>query len=171
MKYKKIRKKIKAVKTSLSEELLSRYYASPLTLAQTMQQIRGFTPRPRELSSRQLYKAVERIRKQGWIEKKIIEDQTFYSLTKQGRFKYLIYQLKTSCKPMSDRATILIFDIPEEKRIYRDFLRRLLIQMKFTQIQKSVLIAPYILPQEFYELLEETKLLQFVKIIEGKIRY
>ena len=68
-------------------------------------------------------------------------------------------------------ATILIFDIPEEKRAFRDFLRRLLKDMKFTQIQKSVLIAPYILPQEFYDLLEEMKLLQFVKVIEGKIRF
>jgi CRISPR-associated endonuclease Cas2 len=83
----------------------------------------------------------------------------------------MIFRLKRAKRQRGEQATILMFDIPEEKRTYRNFLRRLLKQIDFTMIQKSVFIASYILPKEFYDLLRELDLLRFVKVIEGSIRY
>lgn len=166
----KFKKQIKKTVTAITEELLGMYYASPLTFRQTRLQFYGLHASPKEISPKKLYDNIDRIRKQGWIEKKIIEDKIFYSLTAKGRIKQLVFKLKISQKHRAKQATIIIFDIPEEKRTYRDFLRRLIKQMKFTMIQKSVFIAPYILPQEFYDLLKELNLAKFVKVIEGKLR-
>lgn len=166
----KIKKAISNAKRSLTEEILGWYYASPLTFAETRRQMYGFLVHPKEISRKQLYNTVDRMSKRGWLEKKKIEDEIFYNLTREGRIQYLIYRSKTIQKQRGEQATIIIFDIPEEKRKYRDFLRSLLKQMKFTMIQKSVFIAPYVLPKDFYDLLKEMKLLSFVKIIEGRLR-
>ena len=114
---------------------------------------------------------MDRLRKQGWLAKKVKEDQVFYILTAKGRVKQLSYKLRVARMRRGEHSTIIIFDIPEEKRKYRNFFRRLLREMKFTMIQKSVLIAPYVLPEEFYDLLKELNLLQYVKVIEGDLRF
>ena len=168
----KTRKKKKKQKIKLTEKLLEMFRGgSPLTFSETMKQIYGLPIYKRELTHKQLYDTVEKVRKQGWLEKKVIEDQIFYSLTAKGRIKHLVYKLKTATKRRGERATIIIFDIPEEKRTYRNFLRRVLKQMKFNMIQKSVFIAPYTLPKEFYELLKEMDLLKFINVIEGTVRF
>lgn len=166
-----IKKIINHAVESITEDILGRFYASPLSFSQLRRQMYGFIPHMKQLSDKQLYNTIDRVRKQGWLEKKVVEDKIFYSITAKGRVKQLVFKLRTSQKQKGEQSTILIFDIPEEKRSSRNFLRRLLKQMKFTSIQKSVLVAPYILPQEFYDLLKELKLLDFVKVIEGRIRY
>lgn len=171
MKKDRLKKQIKKVVDNLTEEILATFYTSPLTLSETYRQMWGFTPNVKELSKKQLYDTVERVRRQGWLEKKVIEDQVFYSLTAKGRVKQLVFKLRTAKKQRGEQSTILIFDIPEEKRTFRNFLRRLLQQMKFTMIQKSVFITPHVLPQEFYDLLKEMDLLRFVKVIEGRLRF
>jgi DNA-binding PadR family transcriptional regulator len=171
MKKDKIKKQIRRVVEGLTEEVLVIFYTSPLTMAESYRRLQGFAPNVKELSKKQLYDTVERVRRQGWIEKKVVEDQIFYSLTAKGRVKQLVFKLRIARKQRGEQSTFLIFDIPEEKRTYRTFLRRLLKQMKFTAIQKSVLVTPFILPQEFYDLLKEMDLLRFVKVIEGRIRY
>jgi len=170
MKVKKFKKVIKKSIKGLTEELLGMYYASPLTFHQSRLQLYGIMAHPKEISPKLFYNAVERIRKQGWLEKKLIEDKIFYRITQEGKIKFLRYQLKKAPKKRGEQATIIIFDIPEEKRTYRNFLRSLLKSMEFTMIQKSVFITPNILPKEFYDLLKEMDLFRFVKIIEGRIR-
>lgn len=162
----------KKKKINLTEKLLEIFRSgSPLTFSETMRQMYGLPIYKRELTRKQLYDTVEKVRKQGWLKKKVVEDRVFYSLTAKGKVKQLVYKLKTETKRRGERSTIIIFDIPEEKRTYRNFLRRLLKQMKFTMIQKSVFIAPYILHKEFYELLKELDLIKFIKVIEGIIRF
>ncbi|MDP2641845.1 MAG: hypothetical protein Q8P21_00935 [bacterium] len=60
---------------------------------------------------------------------------------------------------------IIIFDIPEKKRRYRDWLRSELINFDFEQIQKSVWFGPP-LPKEFVEYLGESGLLRFVRFFK-----
>jgi len=156
---------------NITEDILSRFYASPMSFSELRRQMYGFQVGPKQIQTQRIYDSMRRLQQQGWIEKKTREDEIYYSLTAKGRVKQLVFKLRTSQKQKGEQSTILIFDIPEEKRSYRNFLRRLLKQMKFTTIQKSVLVAPYILPDEFYDLLKEMKLLGFVKVIEGHIRY
>lgn len=159
-------------KVSITERVLEFFRSgSPLTFSETKRQMYGLSVNKKELSSKQLYDTVEKICKQGWLKKKASQDKIFFELTSKGRIKQMVFKLRTAKRQRGKQSTIIMFDIPEEKRIYRNFLRRILKQMKFVMIQKSVFIAPYILPKEFYDLLEEMDLARFVKVIEGSVRW
>lgn len=123
------------------------------------------------MPKRQLYDTVKRIKQQGWLEEKQIQDQIYYRLTQEGKVKRMVIDLRRYPRQRGHNATIIIFDIPEAKRTFRNFIRRLLKNMDFTMLQKSVFIAPNILPKEFYDLLKEMDLLQHVMVIEGRIRF
>lgn len=121
--------------------------------------------------NKQVARAVSKLKQRGWIENKKIQDKTYYSLTNEGRIRHLIYSSKTFSRIRGKQATIVIFDIPEEKRTFRNFIRGLLKQMDFTMLQKSVFITPYILPEEFFEILRVMKLLEHFLFIEGRINF
>ena len=129
----------------------------------------GFIVSPKEQG--QLHKTINRVYKQGWIEKKKVHDQEYYRLTRLGRIRYARYKLQTFSRKRGEMATIVMFDIPEEKRTYRNFARQLLKQMDFTMLQQSVFITPYILPKEFYNLLKDMKILQHFLFVEGRINF
>ena len=57
---------------------------------------------------------------------------------------------------------IIIFDIPEKIKNYRDWLRSELVGFEFEQVQKSVWLGPK-LPKEFIEYLDEIDLLKYVR--------
>lgn len=95
-----------------------------------------------------------------------------YQLTLEGHHKLLIEKInKTRIQPKDQSATIIMFDIPEEKSKYRMFLRRLLLKNGFINLQKSVLISRYELPKEFFDLLNELKIRQYVTLIKGQVQY
>ena len=123
----------------------------------------------KQLNNKKISRAVSKLKEHGWISKKKEEDQVYYELTKQGRIQHSIFRIKTFTRTMGKTGTIVLFDIPEEKRTFRNFIRRLLGQMDFTMLQRSIFITPHIVPEEFYSLLREMKILQYFIFIEGKM--
>jgi len=67
------------------------------------------------------------------------------------------------------KSVIIIFDIPEKKRRYRDWLRLELIGFGFDQIQKSVWFG-YPLPKEFVEYLDECGLSTYIRFFKATER-
>ena len=63
------------------------------------------------------------------------------------------------------KELIIVFDIPEKKRWYRDWLRSELIAFGFEPIQKSVWLGPA-LPEEFIEYLDQVKLLKNIRFFK-----
>ncbi len=63
------------------------------------------------------------------------------------------------------KTTIIIFDIPEKKRNYRDWLRYELQSLGFELIQKSVWFGPPV-PKEFILYLGEIKLLPYIRFFQ-----
>lgn len=61
---------------------------------------------------------------------------------------------------------LVIFDIPEEIKRKRDWLRESLISLNFKMIQKSVWLGPAPLPKDFVGVLSELNLLKFIKFLE-----
>lgn len=61
---------------------------------------------------------------------------------------------------------IIIFDIPEKKRHYRDWLRTEIVSFGFEQIQKSVWFGPP-LPTEFLQYLDEVNLLEYIRFFKA----
>lgn len=88
-----------------------------------------------------------RLRQQGLIDIKIANRQIYISLTPEGRKKAGIFQidkLKISRPKTWDKKwRLLMFDIPQEKKISREALRGKLKELGFHQLQKSVWIYPF----------------------------
>lgn len=98
-------------------------------------------------------------------------EQIKYELTDLGKARALVwtYKKKTKTARTDGLATIVIFDIPEEKRKARNFLRRFLKENNFTQLQKSVFIGRFKLLAEFKQILHELDVEFNVSVLEGRV--
>jgi len=76
------------------------------------------------------------------------------SLPDNGRYK----------TESDDELKIIIFDIPEEERQKRDWLRSVLKNLKFSMLQKSVWVGKGKLPKEFINDLLKYKIISYVDI-------
>lgn len=60
---------------------------------------------------------------------------------------------------------ILLFDIPENKRKYRDYLRKILKRVGFKELQRSIWIYPYPVPQFLKELVFHHDICKHARLI------
>jgi len=111
---------------------------------------------------------LSRLKKKGLLSNK----NNTWHITRMGKEMLLkknssITYFKSK-KPKSKKikTTIIIFDIPEKKRKYRDWLRHELIEFGFDFVQQSVWFGPS-LPKEFILFLKKEKLLQYVKFFKA----
>jgi len=109
-----------------------------------------------------------RLRKQGMIEIQTVNHQIYISLTPEGKKRAGIFQIDklriTRPKRWDKKWRLLIFDIPQEKKISREALRGKLKELEFHQLQKSVWIHPF-------ECRAEVELLQdFFGLSQNEIR-
>jgi DNA-binding transcriptional regulator PaaX len=108
-----------------------------------------------------------RLRKQGLV----IKGKDKWQITPEGKelLKSKGNQIKrffpTKGKLKGEKKLIVIFDIPEKKRKYRDWLRSELIGFGFELVQKSAWFGPA-LPKEFIEYLEEVHILQYIRFFK-----
>ena len=106
-----------------------------------------------------------RLRKQGLISKEPKEG--VYFLTEKGKeaateikSRYLI-----SRQPWDGKLRIVVFDIPEKIKMWREAVRQELLMLHFCQLQKSVYIGKYPFPQDFYQELERHDVLKHVFLL------
>jgi CRISPR-associated endonuclease Cas2 len=88
-------------------------------------------------------------------------------LLKESKSAVLRFTKNIQSRINLPKTTIVIFDIPEKKRLYRDWLRNELIGFGYELIQKSVWYGPA-LPKEFVSYLGEQKLLEYVRFFKVK---
>lgn len=96
---------------------------------------------------RKQYRLKERLRileKRGWIDISESSNQIKLELVEKGKKKAMFYNLDfmkiKKPKIWDGLWRMVIFDIPEEKRLARDILRR---RLKQLNLQKSAFIHPY----------------------------
>lgn len=110
---------------------------------------------------------LSRLKKQGLL----INKSGIWNITDEGKNllkekKSSIIKFKKKKPPQGIKKTmIVIFDIPEKKRIYRDWLRNELFCFGYELVQKSVWFGPA-LPKEFVEYLEKEKIIQYIKFFK-----
>lgn len=107
---------------------------------------------------------VNRLRNDGHIEKK----NSLWTLTDTGRKK--LHKGKIGLKkfnsPFNDKSIknlLVLFDVPEEKKMEREWLRSHLKKFNYEMIQKSVWLGPSPLPKEFIDYLKCIKLDKTIK--------
>lgn len=157
---------------SLSKEILritARYH--PIGYKQLFEYLYGETVYGKKINQRSVRVIVGRLEKRGFLE----TSKSQWSATPSG--KRFLSQSSLAIKKFFDknkvldnrekpRNLIIIFDIPEKKKRYRDWLRMELVGFGFTLIQKSVWLGPG-LPQEFIEYLNEAGILKFVRFFRA----
>jgi DNA-binding transcriptional regulator PaaX len=113
-----------------------------------------------------IFQTIAKLKKEGLIDGKRSQK---LNLTQKGSFKIKQMEKIRDAKPnyevvQSNEVKIITFDIPESKRLQRDWLREALKNLKFNFLQKSVWFGTTILPEEFMENLREREIFDHVEI-------
>ena len=87
------------------------------------------------------------LKKQGLIEIKKQGSQIYINLTEEGKKKASFLQINdlriNQPKRWDRKWRLVIFDIAQLKKVYREAFRGKLKELRFSQLQKSVWIHPY----------------------------
>ena len=128
---------------------------------------------------KKFYNLMHRLRKDCLITKK----KSSWAITKKGKQKLdglkerkeVFIPKKKYLIKEGRELNIIIFDIPEEQRRKRDWLRETLIQLGFSKLQQSVWISKNKLPEELLKDLRTFRMLEYVEIFSitktGTIRH
>lgn len=122
----------------------------------------------KNLEERQrISKLLCKLKNEGLIIKETKNGGIFWKITKEGRDWLLKLRPKKKSYSkinQSNEIKIVVFDIPEKKRGYRDWLREVLKNLKFKMLQKSVWVGKTVLPEEFFNDLQRFGLLSYIEI-------
>ncbi|MDP3956708.1 MAG: hypothetical protein Q8P97_01805 [bacterium] len=109
--------------------------------------------------------------KDGWIitpkGKELIKNKIdkFSSISPfMGRLFHIPYQVNFYNKK---KSMIIAFDIPETHKKVRNWLRIELVNLGFSQLQKSVWFGASPLPQEFIERISDLHILPYIKFFRA----
>lgn len=106
--------------------------------------------------------------------KGLVKDNNhLWQLTTEGLRKMASYQMiKKQNQPViknkNQRQMIIAFDIPEEEKKSRYWLRSELVSLGFKMLQKSVWLGPAPLPKELLSHLKDIGVLSYLKFFEVK---
>lgn len=122
------------------------------------------------------YNMLYRLRQDGLVEKNIKNGQSSFRLTRKGKQRLAVLRKNSAvalpdynyCKNSAKdgKFTIIVFDIPENERRKRTWLRSALKNLGFELIQKSVWIGRVKMSEEFLDDLKNLNLVEYVEIFE-----
>lgn len=106
------------------------------------------------------------LKKKGLIRIKNLEAKKAIILTKEGMEKVLKISLKmvNKKKRKDGKWIMLLFDIPEKKRSFRDLLRKDLHLLGYKMLQRSVWVCPYDVLKETEAILRQYSLDSYIKL-------
>lgn len=127
------------------------FFAGIVAIATTspyfVQNVINAYQKSRRYPKQKVSNAFYRLKKQGMIEIQTINRQIYISLTPEGRKKAGILQIDTlkitRPKRWDRKWRLLMFDIPQARKISREALRGKLKELGFHQLQKSVWVYPF----------------------------
>ncbi|OIO49829.1 hypothetical protein COZ78_02105 [bacterium (Candidatus Gribaldobacteria) CG_4_8_14_3_um_filter_42_11] len=120
----------------------------------------------KEINNSSIRSSLYRLRKQGLLVKDV--NKKIYCLTDEGKkmaLKIKSRYIATPERPWDGKLRLFFFDIPESKKGWRGAIRRELAIAQFYQLQKSVYIGKYPLPEDFYCELENNNISRFVFLL------
>lgn len=107
------------------------------------------------------------MKKKKFVTQVQYKGKTLYRLTEEGKIeaqKQLI-KLRISNKKSDGKWRVVVFDIPESKRILRDHFRRLLKDLGFKMLQASVWAIPYDVFDELEMMIPDIKKHAWIKLL------
>lgn len=139
--------------------------------------IKGFK-KLKKYPNKKIYDSFYNLKRKGLIEFYEKNNQIYISLTKKGKQKAGWMQINdlriNKPKKWDGLWRVLLFDIPQSRKMHREAFRGKLIQLGFKLYQKSVWVIPYKCDDEigvlksFFALSDKDIRLLIVKNIEGE---
>ncbi|MFH0969269.1 MAG: hypothetical protein V1804_02065 [Patescibacteria group bacterium] len=126
----------------------------------------------RRIDQRNFNRSIRRLSKEKLVEEVMLADGSFrLVLTKKGKRQAKILNLLGSSiyfkkpKRWDGKWRIVIFDIPEKDRLFRDILREHLYSLQFFKLQQSVFVSPYPFEKPILELVFLYSAEPYVRVI------
>ena len=122
----------------------------------------------KHLNENSYYTALTRLKKRKMIDK----GGYGYALTPRGEWSAVkAYVARAAI--MSDKTTgrwdgkwrVVLFDFPEKKRVFRDYVRGVLKKQGFKEFQRSTWIYPYRIPKYLERLFKDERIQQSIRVI------
>lgn len=107
------------------------------------------------------------LQRRGYIVKRKKNNNSFFHLTPKGKLRILKYlQLeRLKIKKWDGRWRVIIFDLPESIKKWREYLRNELKGLGFYPLQESVYVTPYPVTGELDILLKEWNLRKYFRYL------
>ncbi|MDO8570386.1 MAG: hypothetical protein Q7R97_02275 [Candidatus Daviesbacteria bacterium] len=113
-----------------------------------------------------LSKAISRLKEKGFVETEGNEIELVLKLTDEGKQALFLSGISEE-KKWDGKWRIVIFDIPEEKRLIRNMFRRNLKKWEFKPLQKSVWISKKHVTEKLIDYIKYLKIEEWVLVIES----
>lgn len=125
---------------------------------------------PRVRDKYTISRAIKRLRERGLLEEEREHSgRTILKLTQKGREEALLRSDEDNAQYNWDgKWRIIIFDIPEDKRLIRDLLRQRLKKWGFAQLQKSVWVTKKDIIQTLRKTIKELEIDEWVFVFEAE---
>lgn len=119
---------------------------------------------------RPYYQQVHKLARSGYVKikkDKGAKNQSFFHLTPKGRLSILKYLHleKLKIRKWDKHWRVIIFDIPEKLKKWREYVRNEFKNLGFHPLQESVYITPYPVTGELDELLKEWGLRKYFRYL------
>jgi len=123
-----------------------------------MKETFGVEYKGRRIKEQTIRTNLYRLRKQGLITKD--SKKNIWHLTDQGK-EVIIYiedRFLALKKPWDRKLRIVIFDVPEKKKKWREWIREELLLLQYQQLQKSVYVGKTPLPENPYKKIKKSEI-------------
>jgi DNA-binding transcriptional regulator PaaX len=105
--------------------------------------------------------------RRGYIKFVNKENEKFLKITQKGELTTLLARSRVQKSERWDgKWRLIIFDIPEESRVSRNYFRRLLKDYGYKQLQASVFISPHPLNNDAVIFLKQSGLIGFIRFLK-----
>lgn len=115
----------------------------------------------------QFSKIIQRLKQNGYLKTLKIKGKKAAIITPKGIEKLFKIELKTMEKKRrkDKKWQMVLFDIPENKRKYRDYFRKALRYLGYKKLQKSIWVCPYDTLEITRELIKKYNIKPFVELL------
>lgn len=134
--------------------------------------LKGLRKGWREIDQRNFRQSIRGLSRQKLVEEEVLSNGSFrLVLTAEGKKQARALNLigrsirfkKT--KKWDGKWRMVLFDIPEKSRLFRDILRKHLYELGFCKLQQSVFVSPYAYEKPLSELVDLYTAKKYVRIL------
>ena len=109
---------------------------------------------------------LSRLKKQGLVARDRAKRKIIWRISEIGKHHFETVAEKLAGLPPEDgKIRLVIFDIPEQERVKRNWLRTRLLACDYTTLQKSVMLGTRPLPKRLLNELKERELSSYVRVV------